>query len=362
MQARDNASYWNWQSEVSWPPCARTLRLTSFARAVLLAALALPSLALADTLTLKNGDRITGEVVRKEGGAVLVRTAYAGEVRIRWDDVVTLVTDKPVRVQMEDGAAFEARLLEGAKASGTTADVPLRDVALPRIAYINPTLEQSGLGWTYERRLGLAANLTRGNTDSGRVRASGEFVARAKHHRYRLWAEGTRASEGGATTESNWRATGSYDWFLRPREFVYARAAFEHDGFRDLALRAQLGGGYGYQFVETADTKLSAQAGPDLVRAVYYGDPDETFLAVGWGLNYSHWLWSRAAQIYFDQTGFWSVQDAGDVVAHTALGVRVPLMRGLNATTELKVDYDSDPAPGTRSTDTTLLLGLGYTW
>lgn len=336
------------------PPWTRAVR------AFLCASIALPSLAGADVLTLRNGDRITGEVVRKEGGVVLVRTTYAGEVRVRWDDVATLVTDKPVRLQLEDGTAFEARLQ--ADAAADTAKLPPGDIALARIAYINPTPEQSGLGWTYERRLGVAANLTRGNTDSGRVRANGEFAARAKYHRYRLWAEGTRASEGGNTTESNWRATGSYDWFLRPREFVYARAAFEHDGFRDLELRAQLGGGYGYQFVENADTKLSAQAGPDLVRAVYYGDPDETFLAVGWGVNYSHWLWSRAAQVYFDQTGFWSVRDMGDVVAHTALGVRVPLRHGLDATTELKIDYDSDPAPGTRSTDTTLLFGLAYTW
>lgn len=344
------------------PPRPWAPRCSRPARIVVLAAFVLPMGALADTLTMKNGDRITGEVVRKEGGLVLVRTAYAGELRVRWDDVLTLVTDKPVRVQMDDGTAFEARLPEGATTAGPLPQAPPRDVALARIAYINPTPEQSGLGWTYERRLALAANLTRGNTDSGRVRASGEFVARAKHHRYRLWAEGTRAAEGGSTTESNWRATGSYDWFVRPREFVYARAALEHDGFRDLKLRSQLGGGYGHQFIETADTKLSAQAGPDLVRAIYYGDPDETFFAVGWGLNYSQWLASRAAQVYFDQTGFWSVQDAGDVVAHTALGVRVPLMRGLNATTELKVDYDSDPAPGTRSTDSTLLLGLGYTW
>jgi len=319
--------------------------------------------AQADTVALRNGDRITGEVVRKEDGTLLVRTSYAGELRIRWQDVASVITDKPVRILQDDGAAFEARMLDGAKVivSGTGPQVE-RQVPLERIAYINPTPEQSGTGWTYARKLGLAANLTRGNTDSGRVRGSGELVARAKHYRYRLWAEGTRASEGGSTTESNWRASGSYDWFLRPREFVYARAAFEHDGFRDLELRSQAGAGYGYQFIETPDTRLSMQAGPDVVHATYYGDPDETFLAAGWGISYSHWVFSRAAQIYFEQTGFWSMQNLSDVVAHTALGVRVPLTRGLDATTELKVDYDSDPAPGTRSTDTTFLLGLGYAW
>ena len=47
---------------------------------------------------------------------------------------------------------------------------------------------------------------------------------------------------------------------------------------------------------------------------------------------------------------------------HTSTGVRVPVAAGLSATTALKVDWDNDPAPGTESTDTTLLFGLGYVW
>lgn len=317
--------------------------------------------AMADVVTLRNGDRLTGDVVSKDESTLLLRTPYAGEVRIRWADVSTLVTAAPVRVQLDDGAAIEGRLLEGGKVAVKDA-AEARDAPLARIAYLNPTPEQSGHGWSYKRRLGLAANVSRGNTDSGRVRADGEFEGRAKAQRYRLWADGTRASEGGNTTESNWRANGSYDWFLRPRQFVYARAAFEHDGFRDLKLRSQLGGGYGYQFLDTADTKLSVQAGPDLVRAMYYNDPDNTFIAAAWGIRHAQWLWTRRAELYFDQTGFWNLEDTSDVVTHSAIGLRVPLVHGLNATTEVKVDYDSAPAPGTRRTDTTFLLGLGYAW
>ncbi len=339
-------------------------RIPAAAAACLALAVALP--AVADTVTLRNGDRITGDVVRKENGTLIVKTSYAGEIKIKWADVAGISTDKAVEVQLADGSNFDARLVPGADGK-LALEAPARagepGVALDRIAFINPTPAQSGKGVAYQRRISVAANLVRGNTDSGRLQAEGEFVGRAKEYRYRLWAQGTNASESGDTTESNWRATGSYDWFLRPKQFVYARASFEQDEFRDLKLRSQLGVGYGYQIIETKDTELSVQVGPDAVNVISYGDtPEDTFVAAAWGVHYAQWLFTRAAQVYFDQSGFWNLQTTSDAVIHTNTGVRVPVAGGLTATTALKVDWDSDPAPGTESTDTTLLFGLGYAW
>ena len=152
------------------------------------------------------------------------------------------------------------------------------------------------------------------------------------------------------------------DWFLRPRHFVYGRASFEQDEFRDIKLRTQLGGGYGIQILESKDVELSVQGGPDMVRTIMYDGPDETFVAAAWGIHYAQWLLSRAMQAYFDQSGFWDLETTSNVVIHTNTGVRVPVAGGLNATAALKVDWDNDPAPGTESTDTTVLFGLGYTW
>jgi len=329
--------------------------------AIALATLACGS-ALADTVTLKNGDRLTGTIVRKENGTLILKTAYAGELKIKWSEVVTLATDGAVDLQLADGGDLNSRLAPGAAGSVAAEAPPAgapRAIPLDRIAFINPTPEQSGKGVTYKRRINVAANVVRGNTDSGRVYGEGEFVARAKQYRYRLWAQGTHASNDGDTTESNWRATASYDWFLRPRHFVYGRASFEQDEFRDIKLRTQLGGGYGVQVIESKDVELSLQAGPDLVRKIAYDGPDETFAAAAWGVHYAQWLLSRAMQAYFDQSGFWNLETTSDVVIHTNTGVRVPVVAGLNATAGLKVDWDNDPAPGTDSTDTTVLFGLG---
>jgi hypothetical protein len=40
--------------------------------------------------------------------------------------------------------------------------------------------------------------------------------------------------------------------------------------------------------------------------------------------------------------------------------MRVPLIERLNATAQLNLDWERQPAPGRRSTDSTLLLGVDY--
>jgi hypothetical protein len=157
--------------------------------AAVVLAMIMSGAASADSVTLENGDRITATVVRKENGTLIVRTSYAGEVKIKWSEVAAIRTDKPVEVDLADGSHFRARLAAGGK--GTLAVEPAApghaaDIAFSRIAYINPTPEQSGRGVAYERRINLAANVVRGNTDSGRVYAEGEFVARAKSYGYRF--------------------------------------------------------------------------------------------------------------------------------------------------------------------------------
>jgi len=50
------------------------------------------------------------------------------------------------------------------------------------------------------------------------------------------------------------------------------------------------------------------------------------------------------------------------VLWDTWTGLRFPLILGLIASTELKIEYDSGAAPGTDEVDTTYTLKLGYQW
>lgn len=88
---------------VSPPPAGRA-RLTSASSAMgfALAVALLMQPAAADTIIMRNGDRLTGKVVRKEGGELLVRTDYAGTIALDWTQVRDIQLDPPVPVLLEN--------------------------------------------------------------------------------------------------------------------------------------------------------------------------------------------------------------------------------------------------------------------
>ena len=54
--------------------------------------------AMADELWLKNGDHITGKVIRMENKILVFKTSYAGEVPIKWGEIANIRTDEPIQM------------------------------------------------------------------------------------------------------------------------------------------------------------------------------------------------------------------------------------------------------------------------
>lgn len=53
----------------------------------------------ADHIVLKNGDRITGEIISMEENTLKVKNFYAGEVTIHWKDVASVISQTPLSVE-----------------------------------------------------------------------------------------------------------------------------------------------------------------------------------------------------------------------------------------------------------------------
>src|SRR3954469_5574042 len=91
-------------------PMASTPPWAARARGVLLAILVMAGHAAAqgskgrtDVVTLPNGDRITGEVVRLDRGRLEFKTDDAGTLYLEWDKVATVQATRAVEVVTEDG-------------------------------------------------------------------------------------------------------------------------------------------------------------------------------------------------------------------------------------------------------------------
>ena len=59
--------------------------------------------ARADQVTLKNGDRLTGTIVKSDDKTLVIKTDLAGDVNIQWDAITAIVSAQPLHLGLKDG-------------------------------------------------------------------------------------------------------------------------------------------------------------------------------------------------------------------------------------------------------------------
>jgi putative salt-induced outer membrane protein YdiY len=307
--------------------------------------------AAADEVVLRSGERLRGEVAALADGKLILRTGYAGEIALRWSEVVSLETTQPVEVMLR-GARGPLRgtlhPLDDGRALLVAADGSRAELALDELAYVN--LKR------HTGHITLAAAYSRGNTHDERFNADAEFAARERDYRYALSARIERRDETGAEPTTAWLGGANYDRFVGERRFVYARGSLEHDRAKDVDLRSAAGAGYGAQLIETSRANLSVRGGLDYVRVERLVAADEGYPALGWGVKAGYAPW------FHEHEGFWNLEDTEALLVRSKTGLRLPLLGRLNASVQLNVDWERRPPPGRQSTDSTLLFGLNYAW
>ena len=162
-----------------------------------LAALALLSApaALADEIVLANGDRVSGKIVRKESDRLVLKTTYAGDLNVRWADILRITTDVPITVYLADGNKLTGTLRSEEDGSViihagetlTSAPIPIEN-----LRFINPSPAVSGEGVKVSGRINAGLSSSSGNTKSEKYYFDAETVARTRDNRYTLGARGAR--------------------------------------------------------------------------------------------------------------------------------------------------------------------------
>src|ERR1700738_2041163 len=66
--------------------------------------------AWADQIVLKNGDRVTGTIVKKDGKDLTIKANNFGLITTAWDQVASISADKPLTVVLQNGNTVEGTL------------------------------------------------------------------------------------------------------------------------------------------------------------------------------------------------------------------------------------------------------------
>eukprot|EP01031_Cornospumella_fuschlensis_P019683 gene19683-24118_t len=82
-------------------PFLRNLRLVR--RTLLCLAIAAASTpSLADTVWMKNGDRLSGKIKVFDGGKLMLETEYGGSIPLDWKKIATLESDQELMIKQDD--------------------------------------------------------------------------------------------------------------------------------------------------------------------------------------------------------------------------------------------------------------------
>jgi putative salt-induced outer membrane protein YdiY len=316
---------------------------------------------LADEVRLKNGDKLTGQIVRMQKNKLILKTSYAGEITIIWQEVTGIQTDGPVKIVLTDETTLEGttEVAEDGKMKLNTDKLETpASFSLADVKAVNPEPVKTV---RINTRLNASVTNERGNTNSDNYYFDGEFEARTKKNRYTVGGELTYEKADDVTTSQNWLAYGNYSHFLNEKWFLNVNTLFEHDEFKDLNLRSTLGAGAGYQFFETPLLNLSISAGLAKVDENYDLAEDNDYSAGQWEVKYDQYFFDKFVQLFHVDTGFISLEDSNDWFLKTRTGLRFPLYKGLTATLQYNFDWDNQPSASAETEeDTKFIFLLGY--
>ncbi len=318
---------------------------------------------LADTITLDNGDRLTGKILRMEGGKVVINTSYAGDIKIDLGHIRNLQTDGTMTVVLGNDQRLYGKLTgDGAEITvQPPGEGAARQESTGKVTDILPGVV-TGREWKRSGHLNVGWSDSSGNTELSRAHADGEFNAQQGKNRYTAGISINYATDHGSETESNGLAYGKYDRFFSQKWYAYANTSFEYDHFRDINLRTTLGVGSGYQAIASPRTNLALEGGIDYVYTDYNVASNDQFPAIRLALRFDHYLLPDKLQFFHKTEGYVSLENVKKSFARTQTGLRMPITGNFVATTEYDVTWDGDPQPGRVSTDRTLLFTLGYKW
>ena len=240
------------------------------------------SFLFADQIAFKNGDRLTGLILKSDNKDLVIKTSVVGQVTAAWEEIQGISSDQPLYVGLVDGTTLLGRVAtrEGKVEITTTTgtvEAPKEDVAALRNEAEQRAFERSQRrdflhGW--EGGLDAGFDLTRGNSDTRNFRfdfRSARKVGRDNLTLYAgvLYSVDDLPNASPHITADEIRGGGRFDRDLTSRFFAFANADFMSDGLQDLNLRSVLGGGLGYHLIKRERTTLDLLGGANFTRENY---------------------------------------------------------------------------------------------
>jgi putative salt-induced outer membrane protein len=329
--------------------------------------------SVADQVSLKNGDRLSGTVVKSDGKTLVLHTDYAGDVTLKWDAVQGMQASEPLHVELQDGRKAVGTVsssddkIEIATPGAGPVEAPVSSVKALRNDAEEKAYEKTlrpGLFQEWKTGLNAGFALTRGNSETKNLSVGFLAARQTLHDKLGLYANSVYATNDAAgaipSTTANTAGGGlRYDHDLRNRIFAFGAADFFSDALQSLNIRSVFGGGGGYHAIKNDNTTLDLLAGLNYTHESYTGLV-RNFAALTIGEELMHKL-GKSTVLNESLTFYPNLNDLGEYRGTFAFGTVTKMNKWLGWQNSFSDIYVTNPPLGKKQNDIILTSGLSVT-
>lgn len=316
---------------------------------------------LADTVWLKNGDRLTGTIELFDGGKLLLKTEYGGTIHLDSAKIATLQSDRELLVKQSDFHGERTKSLKPAAAGQVelvNGEAP-KVVALDSISQIlppKPLIED----WRWDGNIDFSADYKKTENDVKDYAV--DLDTKAKHG---LWRHGFTAEYDHETKDALKKTDKlelgyDLDRFLTEHWFWQGQLKYSHDRIEELESQRTVGTGPGYQFW---DNELGAFSLAGLFNRndfEFANGEQKHFNSAALEWDYKRYLLGKNFELYTQGEIGAPFIDEIDYILDSEAGLRYKLNSW--ASLSLKAEWDKVGSQFGDTEERRYLFGLGVGW
>lgn len=349
--------------------------------------------ATADTVKLKNGDRLTGSIVKSDEKALVIKTEYAGAITVNWDAIQEVESAQEINVFSKAGQKLVGTLTTAEnKIAVTTKDAGKVELAKSDITTMRNADEQAAWQkeqdryanpsvldlWAGSADFGIA--MTTGNSATTTTTAGLDLARVTRRDKTTVFYRQVSATDRNVSPSrkiANAKRAGvQYDLKLSDRAYVFGFSNFDFDEFLRLDLRFAPGGGFGYNIVKSERTTFDLFGGIaynkeifDVTPAPTTAVPNPTYTTLTRdsmeGFVGQEWRYKMSARTQFFEkaTLYPNFSDRGEYRMNFDAGMSTALSKYLSWNLAYSLRYLSNPPlAGIKKNDTLLSTGIRFTF
>jgi putative salt-induced outer membrane protein YdiY len=325
--------------------------------------------SVAGELTLKNGDRLQGELVKVDSKKLTWKSTSFGDLSINKTQVKGIDIEQAVKIEGQVDTCYLAGLNDEDmvyQCGGNLMQAPFAS-----INSVYPYVEYQAGAYTYAGSMHIAVDFKRGNEIKDDIDFNSSVNFRRGDWRHITVIDYESISSNDQAP--NVKAEFSYrlDWFFHERWFWYNQLTYNEDEPRLVEESYTLGSGLGVQIWDYSHVSLSIDSGFEF-ESQNFEPSDEDELNPDWQSTSHKEFWRLGYDFMYKLP--WSINlinsaeillnmdETEDWVLEMDLGLSVPLGGSLSSEYKLEYDFDNLPNGDKKQDDTKFTVGVGYKW